>query len=169
MRQFIYNQMTGRRTTSPARLASDYLIVMKRSEVIVVGAGPAGIVAAIAARRLGLQVAVLDARTPPIDKPCGEGILPQGVAALKTLSIPLPPESAFLFRGISFVDEEHSARADFAGGSGYSVRRTKLHRHLVNYAAGEGVEFHWGARVTQIDSEAVTTAKEKFPYRWLIG
>src|SRR5579864_4506423 len=118
MRQFIYNQMTGRRTTSPARLASDYLIVMKRSEVIVVGAGPAGIVAAIAARRLGLQVAVLDARTPPIDKPCGEGILPQGVAALKTLSIPLPPESAFLFRGISFVDEEHSAgrisRADQA-------------------------------------------------------
>ena len=141
----------------------------KRSEVIVVGAGPAGVVAAIAARRLGLQVAVLDARTPPIDKPCGEGILPRGVAALKALGIPLPPENVFPFRGISFVDEEHSARADFASGSGYSVRRTKLHQHLVNHAAGMGVEFHWGAGVTQIDSEAVTAAKEKFPYWWLIG
>jgi flavin-dependent dehydrogenase len=168
-RQVIYKWLQGRRTTPTFTPASNCLIVMKRGEVIVVGAGPAGIVAAIAARRLGLQVAVLDARTPPIDKPCGEGILPRGVAALKTLGIPLPPESGFPFRGISFVDEEYSARADFAGGSGYSVRRTKLHQLLVNHAAGAGVEFHWGARVTQIDSEAVTTAKEKFPYRWLIG
>jgi menaquinone-9 beta-reductase len=168
-RQFIYNQMTGRRTTSPARLASDDLIVTKRSEVIVVGAGPAGIVAAIAARRLNLQVTVLDARIPPINKPCGEGILPQGVAALRRLGISFPPENTFLFRGIRFVDGEHSARADFAGATGFSVRRVKLHQLLVNHAVEAGVEFRWGTRVTQIDTEAVTTAKERFSYRWLIG
>ena len=65
-----------------------------RSEIIVVGAGPAGIVAAIAAQKRGKQVIVLDARKPPIDKPCGEGILPQGVAALKSLGISLPAEAA---------------------------------------------------------------------------
>ena len=150
-------------------LASDDLIVTKQSEVIVVGAGPAGIVAAIAARRLGLQATVLDARMPPIDKPCGEGILPQGVAALRRLGISLPPESAFPFRGIRFVDGEHSARADFAGATGFSVRRVKLHQLLVNHAVEAGVEFRWGTRVTQIDKEAVTTAKERFSYRWLIG
>src|ERR1700688_148893 len=105
-------------TTLPATLASDVLIVTKRSEVIVVGAGPAGIVAAIAAHRQGLQATVLDARTPPIDKPCGEGILPQGIAALKFLDISLPAESGYPFRGIQFVDEKHSARAVFSGVTG---------------------------------------------------
>jgi len=143
--------------------------VTKPSEVVVVGAGPAGIVAAIAARRRGLQATVLDARNPPIDKPCGEGILPQGVAALRALGISLPHESAFPFRGIRFVDEEHSARADFAGATGFSLRRVKLHQALVNHAIEAGVEFRWGARVTRIDKEAVTTAKERLSYRWLVG
>jgi flavin-dependent dehydrogenase len=161
--------MLGRSTTSPATRASDKLIVTKLREVIVVGAGPAGIVAAIAARRLDLQATVLDARMPPINKPCGEGILPQGVAALRRLGISFPTENIFPLRGIRFVDDEHSARADFACATGFSVRRVKLHQLLVNHAVEAGVEFRWGARVTQIDEEAVTTAKERFSYRWLIG
>lgn len=156
------------------RLPCPHLMIVTKSdevigEVIIVGAGPAGIVAAIAARRQGLQATVLDARNPPIDKPCGEGILPQGVAALESLGISLPPDGSFAFGGIRFVDEEHSARADFAGPTGFSVRRVKLHRLLVNHAMEAGVKFRWGTRVTQIDQEAVTTAKEKLSYRWLIG
>jgi flavin-dependent dehydrogenase len=149
--------------------ASDALIVTKQAEVIVVGAGPAGIVAAIAARHHGLQATVLDARYPPIDKPCGEGILPRGVAALRDLGISWPPECGFPFRGIRFVDEKHSARADFADATGFSVRRVKLHQLLVNHAIEAGVEFRWGTRVTQMDEDAVTTPREKISYRWLIG
>ena len=48
--------------------ASDDLIVMKRGEVIVVGAGPAGIVAAIATRRWDLQATVPDTRKLSINK-----------------------------------------------------------------------------------------------------
>jgi flavin-dependent dehydrogenase len=143
--------------------------VTKRTEVIVVGGGPAGIVAAIAARRHGLQATVLDARNPPIDKPCGEGILPQGVAALNALDISLPPECGFPFRGIRFVDEEHSARADFAGATGFSVRRVKLHQLLVDHAVSAGVEFRWGARVMRVDADSVSTANETLSYRWLVG
>ena len=142
---------------------------MKRCEVIVVGAGPAGIVAAIAARKHGLQATVLDARIPPIDKPCGEGILPQGVAALSALGISLPAEGAYPFRGIRFVDGGVSARADFAGTPGFSVRRVKLHQTLVNEAIEAGVEFHWGARVKHFESDSVSTARETFSYRWLVG
>jgi len=142
---------------------------MNRSEVIVVGAGPAGIVAAIAARRRGLGATVLDARIPPIDKPCGEGILPQGMAALKELGISLPAESAHPFRGIRFVDREYSACADFAGAPGFSVRRLKLHQHLADQAIEAGVEFHWGARVVNFADGVLTTANETFSYRWLIG
>jgi flavin-dependent dehydrogenase len=67
------------------------------------------------------------------------------------------------------MDREHSARANFAGASGYSMRRIKLHQLLVDRAVEAGVEFRWGARVLQIDREAVTTATEKFAYRWLVG
>jgi len=112
---------------------------------------------------------VLDARVPPIDKPCGEGILPQGVAALRTLGISLPSENAFPFRGIQFVDDLHWARADFANESGLSMRRVTLHRLLIDQAIDAGVEFVWGARVTGIDPNAVITAQGKFCYQWLIG
>ncbi len=140
-----------------------------RHEVIVVGGGPAGIVAAIAARGHGLRVTVLDARTPPIDKPCGEGILPQGVAALKALGISFPPDNTFPFRGIQFVDERNCARADFVNETGLSVRRVKLHQLLVDHAIDAGVEFAWGARVTDIDQDAVMTAQGTFRYQWLVG
>src|SRR5215472_19376916 len=113
---------------------------MKRREVIVVGAGPAGLVAAIAARQRGLDATVLDARIPPIDKPCGEGILPRGLAALRELGTSLPSESTFAFRGIRFVDGARSAQADFSGAPGISMRRTKLHQFLVERAVDAGVE-----------------------------
>jgi len=67
------------------------------------------------------------------------------------------------------VDENHSARAEFAGPTGFSVRRTKLHQLLVDHAVSQGVEFRWGTRVTHIDKETVTAAKDRMPYRWLVG
>jgi flavin-dependent dehydrogenase len=44
-----------------------------------------------------------------------------------------------------------------------------LHQLLVNHAIEVGVEFCWGARVTQIDQDAVTTAQGRFYYKWLVG
>ena len=139
------------------------------SEVIVIGGGPAGIAAAIAARRRGFRTVVLDARTPPIDKSCGEGILPRGVVALHALGISLPPAAVFPFRGIEFADEGCSARADFAGPPGMAVRRVRLHRILAERAAEAGVEFRWGTRVLRIDSRSVTTTQGRLSYDWLVG
>jgi 2-polyprenyl-6-methoxyphenol hydroxylase-like FAD-dependent oxidoreductase len=116
-----------------------------------------------------LRATVLDARTPPIDKPCGEGILPQGVAALRMLGISLPPESSFPFCGIQFSDQDSSARADFGGATAISIRRVKLHQILVDHAIREGVQFHWGARVTLFEPGVVTTAQGKYSYDWLVG
>jgi menaquinone-9 beta-reductase len=44
------------------------------TDVFVIGGGPAGLAAAIAARAKGLRVTVADGGVPPIDKPCGEEI-----------------------------------------------------------------------------------------------
>ena len=60
---------------------------IRETDVAVVGGGPAGLAAAIAARLAGLEVTVVERSLPPIDKPCGEGIMPDGVAILDTRSI----------------------------------------------------------------------------------
>lgn len=50
-------------------------------DVVVTGAGPAGSTAALVAARRGWSVALVDQRTFPRDKPCGDGLGP-GVAKL---------------------------------------------------------------------------------------
>ena len=57
------------------------------TDVFVIGGGPAGLAAAIAARQQGFRVVVADGAHGPIDKPCGEGLMPDGVAALERLGI----------------------------------------------------------------------------------
>ena len=87
----------------------------QHNDVLVIGAGPAGIVTAIAASQCGLRTTVLDARLPPIDKPCGEGLLPPGAAALRALGIHLNSEIALPLSGIRFSDEGSSVCSQFAG------------------------------------------------------
>ncbi len=108
------------------------------SDVVVVGAGPAGIATAIAASLKGLRVTVLDSRKPPIDKPCGEGLLPQAVTALRKIGIELDSSNAFPFYGIRFCDENSSATARIVNGQAFGVRRTTLHRLLMDRALERG-------------------------------
>src|SRR5260370_7419362 len=75
----------------------------RATDVFVIGGGPAGLAAAIAARQRGLTVAVADGSRPPIDKPCGEGLMPDGRAALAELGVSVPARDSHPFRGISFV------------------------------------------------------------------
>src|SRR6267378_2491580 len=48
--------------------------VERDTEILVIGGGPAGLAAAIAARKKGFEVTVADGAKPPIDKACGEGL-----------------------------------------------------------------------------------------------
>jgi 2-polyprenyl-6-methoxyphenol hydroxylase-like FAD-dependent oxidoreductase len=56
-------------------------------DVVVAGAGPAGATLAILLGRAGLRVELYDARRFPREKPCGEGIMPAGVAVLERLGL----------------------------------------------------------------------------------
>ena len=142
---------------------------MISSDVVVVGGGPAGIAAAIAAALQGFQVTVLDSRKPPIDKPCGEGLLPEAVAALHTLGIELNSSVAFPFGGICFCDENSSPTARVTRGQAFGVRRTTLHGLLVERAQQLGVAFEWETRISRLGAESVQTGAGPVAYKWLIG
>ena len=60
---------------------------VERFDVAVVGAGPAGSAAAIAARRAGAAVLLLDRAAFPRDKPCGDGIAAEAVDVLDRLGV----------------------------------------------------------------------------------
>ena len=57
------------------------------TDVLVVGAGPAGSAAAAWAARAGLDVTLVDAEHFPRDKPCGDGLTPRAIAELNGLGL----------------------------------------------------------------------------------
>ena len=73
------------------------------TDVCIVGGGPAGLAAAIAARKKGFSVIVADGAAPPIDKSCGEGMMPETLAALESLGTKFEHGEGQIFRGISFI------------------------------------------------------------------
>ena len=131
------------------------------TDMFVVGGSLAGLAAAIAARMRGFRVVVADCAHPPIDKSCGEGMLPETVEALSTLGVTLPdPANSHPLRGIRFRSEVATADARFPKGEGLGVRRTILHQLLVERAAALGVEMRWGVRVGGL---------AEIHARWIIG
>lgn len=125
---------------------------MREPDVFVIGGGPAGLAAAIAARRRGLSVVVADGNTPPIDKPCGEGLMPDSRRAAQQIGIELPDAEGFEFRGIRFLGESHTVQADFPYGRGLGLRRTVLHQSLIDTAEHAGVELRWSTPVTDLSA-----------------
>jgi len=105
-------------------------------DLIVAGGGPAGLVTAIHAARAGLETVVIDRRQGPIDKACGEGLMPHTVKQLRAIGVPLGGKA---FRGITYLDDTHRAEAHFRSGPGLGVRRTVLSEALHETAAAAGV------------------------------
>ncbi len=120
-----------------------------KCDVLVVGGGPAGLAAAIALRLKGFSVTVADARQPPIDSACGEGILPAGVDALGRLGVSLSAADGFPFRGIRFVEGAGSVEAPFPRACGIGVRRTRLHALLTRRADELDVRLLWGTHIAK--------------------
>jgi flavin-dependent dehydrogenase len=139
-----------------------------KTDVLVVGGGPAGLAAAIAARQQGLSVTLADHTRPPIDKACGEGLMPEAVAALHHLGVAVSHCDSQAFHGITFVGRECSATARFHGAGGRGLRRVILHQALVRRAEAAGVALCWGSRVA-VQGDSITINAERVAARWVIG
>jgi geranylgeranyl reductase family protein len=65
-------------------------VATQRTDVAVIGAGPAGSVAGLVLARAGARVALVDKAAFPRDKACGDLIGPRGVQVLDDLGVRLP-------------------------------------------------------------------------------
>ena len=134
-------------------------------DLLVAGGGPTGLAAAICARLAGLSVAVVEPRAAPIDKACGEGLMPGAVARLGAIGV-RPDGHPFL--GIRYLSPGRSAEARFRSGPGLGVRRTDLHAALQSRADEVGVELVHG-RVDDVVQEADQVHAAGLRARWLIA
>ena len=131
---------------------------MKKMDVAVFGGGPAGLAAAIALRQRGCRVALYDGQRPPIDKACGEGLMPEAVRLLQGLGVALGSDDGAPMTGISFHDAHGRASAAFGEGAGLAVRRTRLQSRMAARAEEMGIEMHWGACVRAVTDGGFASA-----------
>lgn len=139
------------------------------TDVFIIGGGPAGLAAGIAARRRGFRVMLADSAIPPIDKPCGEGLMPDGICALSDLGIAIPIGDSYPFRGIRFLSSGMKVDASFPAGHGLGIRRTKLHRLMIERAAATGVNLLWQTVVTGLHPDGVWLGTQLVRSRWIVG
>ncbi len=140
------------------------------TDVFVIGGGPSGLAAAIAARQQGFRVVVADGAKPPIDKACGEALMPDAVTALEKLGVTVPAQAACPLRGVGFLAGEVYAEAAFPRGfRALSVRRTLLHALLIERAASMGIDLLWQSVITGISRDEVGLGNRTIRARWIIG
>ena len=140
------------------------------TDVFVIGGGPAGLAAALAVRQAGFNVIIADRAKSPIDKACGEGLMPDALEALRRIGVNLGSGNGASFRGIRFLDEKLEAEASFSDHSfGLGVRRTELHRILVERAKDAGVVALWGRKIEGLDPAGVIVGGRTIRCRWIVG
>jgi len=128
--------------------------------VLIVGAGPAGCAAALALRRRGRPVLLMDRARFPRDKVCGDVLLPEAVEILADLAGATPPDEGARCLGLSYTGP--SGRA-FAGGfadragarrSWRTVRRKVFDAWLLDRAREAGADVREGVSVVDLRRDA---------------
>jgi flavin-dependent dehydrogenase len=112
---------------------------------------------------------VADSADFPIDKACGEGLMPDAQDAFDKLGMELRESDGFPFRGVRFLDGEVSVDASFPHGRGIGMRRIVLHRRMVEHAAKLGVILLPRTRVSEIEPEGVRIGGSLLRSRWIVG
>lgn len=131
------------------------------TDVLIVGAGPAGSSLATRLAREGVRVTVLDRATFPRDKPCAEYMSPGTVRLLHALGAGAAVEAAAGARLRGFMVQAHgraAMRGSFGSAGGWGdapeyglgVSRSVMDAILLDLARRSGADVQEGVRVTDV-------------------
>jgi menaquinone-9 beta-reductase len=113
---------------------------MDEFDVVIVGAGPAGSAAALAARRAGASVLLLDRDEFPRDKPCGDGIAAEALDVLEELGVPDPAGGYPAVPCLRLVAPGGAAVARPLPRAAHTIPRRVFDARLVDAARTAGAE-----------------------------
>ncbi|CAG7583843.1 geranylgeranyl reductase family protein [Rhodococcus opacus] len=137
------------------------------TDVLVIGAGPAGSSAAAWAARAGRDVVLADAAVFPRDKTCGDGLTPRAVAELDHLGLGDWVRSKGTNRGLRLSGFGQELELEWPGRSfpavGSAVARTELDDRIRATAVDAGAVMVQGAKATGVerDGDRVTAVTLK--------
>ncbi len=128
-----------------------------RTDVLVVGAGPAGASAAAWAARAGRDVVLADAATFPRDKTCGDGLTPRAVAELDRLGLGEWLRAHTVNQGLRAHGFGQTLHLPWPGGTlpdhGSAVPRTELDDRIRTTALESGATGVEGAKAVDATVE----------------
>lgn len=125
---------------------------MSTYDCIVVGAGPAGSLAAYDLAADGARVLLVDRASFPRDKPCGGGVLLSAAAQLPFSIAPVVERAVHGFHVRYRRDRVFTHR--FEEPLAYMTQRARLDAYLAERAAEVGADFHDGRRVRNVETDA---------------
>lgn len=141
--------------------------------VVIIGGGIAGLIAAIALSRKGIKTLVIEKKSYPMHRVCGEYISNEAVPFLKSLNVYPgqfnPPQiSRFELSAISGKKKQLPLEL-----GGFGISRFSFDQFLYENALNSGVEFRLNTTVESVEfmgqSFNVATAEETFASRVVLG
>jgi 2-polyprenyl-6-methoxyphenol hydroxylase-like FAD-dependent oxidoreductase len=116
--------------------------VIEKVDVAVVGGGPAGLAVAMEIATRGRTVVVFERQAGPVDKACGEGLMPSGLAALERLGVTrhLERDDTAPFASITWVQDGRRVVGRLPSPGGLGIRRLALVKAMRSRAQELGVE-----------------------------
>jgi menaquinone-9 beta-reductase len=145
---------------------------MKKVDLAVIGAGPAGTATAIRAARSGASVAVFDKAPYGRDKVCGDGLTPRAVGALSDLGIDMA--DAHHIVGLRMIAGQVERELDWPAtsrfpGHGAVWPRRRLDAALVDAATEAGAEIVWETEALPLVEDGTVVGVEAGGEGWKAG
>src|SRR5215218_3463471 len=136
------------------------------TDVLVVGAGPAGSAAAAWAAAAGHDVVLADAAVFPRDKACGDGLTPRAIAELDRLGLGDWVRGRARNRGLRAAGFGQEWQLPWPGGAfpdhGSAVPRTALDARIREVAIDSGATPLDGARAVDVERDGDRVAAVVF-------